>query len=237
MVLAVADGMGGMGDGDVASSVAIREAFQYLLNAMTWQALPVSDPADRGTLPSFPGLREQLTDAVTGSDAAVRREGKRPGVSGAMGTTLTFAYVRWPVLYVTHVGDSRCCLSRGDALLHLTTDHTVAEDMKDRGASPDEVPARFAHLLWNAIGGGPDRPRPQIRKMLLQPGDCMLLCSDGLTKHVGDEEIAKAMRTAPTAREGCAELVALANARGGTDNVTVVLARADSQEVAGPAGV
>lgn len=150
-----------------------------------------------------------------------------------MGTTLTMALIMWPALYVAHVGDTRCYLYRGGKLARLTTDHTVAEQMARASAMPVDPRSHLNHVLWNALGASADAPQPEIRRHGLAPSDLILLCSDGLTKHVGDEQIAQCLSTPASAQERCAMLVARANAQGGTDNITVLLAELDAATTEG----
>jgi protein phosphatase len=144
-----------------------------------------------------------------------------------MGTTLTMAFIAWPVLYVAHVGDSRCYLFRSGTLSRLTTDHTVAQQMLDEGIRTADPESQWHHVLWNSLGGSEQIPKPEIAKLELAPGDTVLLCSDGLTKHIGDDEIAATLGAHQTSAALCARLIERANAEGGTDNVTVVIASAE----------
>jgi serine/threonine protein phosphatase PrpC len=141
-----------------------------------------------------------------------------------MGTTLTMALVMGQTMYVAHVGDTRCYLLRGGELRCLTTDHTMAHRLEEASHERLEPGSQLHHILWNALGATEDLPQPEITKLSLEPGDVLLLCSDGLTKHVPDLEITRLLgaKTATGAR--CQRLVELANAGGGTDNVTVVIA-------------
>src|SRR5512145_1749405 len=120
-LLIVADGMGGQGDGALASRAAVLAVTDYLWNAIPWF---VVDAQPRKPAMSLPGLREQLAGAVSAGESNVRQVASQPNVSSRMGTTLTLAYIVWPNLYIAHVGDSRCYLLRQGRLLQLTTDHT-----------------------------------------------------------------------------------------------------------------
>ena len=125
-----------------------------------------------------------------------------------MGTTLTMALVLWPVLYVAHVGDTRCYLLRSAQLKRLTTDHTMAQKLVANATEPVDVASQLHHTLWNSLGGSAELPKPEIAKLELELGDVLMLCSDGLTKHVTDEEIAAASVS------GRAECCALRKVRG-----------------------
>jgi PPM family protein phosphatase len=221
-LLVVADGMGGQGGGDVASRVAINTVASYLLNVMSWTtgAPGTSRTPDRASLP---GVREELSSALVIGDSTVKHAAAGTATP-AMGTTLTMALVLWPMLYVAHVGDTRCYLLRSNTLSRLTTDHTLAQKIAATGAAPIDPESQLNHVLWNSLGGSAEVPQPEIVKIELEPGDRLLLCSDGLSKHVSDAEIAKLLSAELTNAEQCESLVEQANAGGGSDNVTVVVA-------------
>jgi protein phosphatase len=155
---------------------------------------------------------------------------RQPELKG-MGTTLTVAYVTGNVLYLAHAGDSRCYLYRGGKLEQLTRDHTFVAALVQEGVITSEAAAQHTmrNVITNAVGGDKKGVEPEVHKHLLSAGDVLLLCSDGLTEMMSDEEIAKELRTGPRSPEDlCGVLVGTANARGGTDNITVVVARFDS---------
>ena len=209
-VFAVADGLGGHRAGEVASSTAIETVARL----------------DGRRFDSQEAARKALVEAVTEANRAVAaRAASSPEYQG-MGTTLTAALVWQDQLLLAHVGDSRAYLLRGGELLRqLTTDHTVVEAFTAPGGlTREEAQAHpFRHVLTRAIGldreVAVDSPEP----VRLEAGDRVLLCSDGLTGPVSDEEIAAILRDHPSGPEACRRLIAAANARGGPDNITVVL--------------
>jgi len=219
-LLVVADGMGGHGGGDIASSVAVDATLNYVLNIMPWFfRLDESQEDD---------LEEELKSALQRSHSSVRAAAEEEGRHPRMGTTLTMAYIVWPRLYVVHVGDSRCYLFRDSDLEQITTDHTLAEQLSEaRDATEEKAPAsRWSNVLWNAVGGDDDGPAPEVYKAKLEPGDLLLLCSDGLTEHVSNDELREQLRGASGNSESLAkELVQAANDGGGSDNITVIVAR------------
>lgn len=219
-VVAVADGMGGTADGDVASRIAIESVVDYLTMVMPW----LDGDDAQVTRRSLPGVRHGLSDAMQQSDQAVKVAAARGVGKGTMGTTLTIAYIHFPMLYVAHVGDSRCYLWREGNISLLTHDHTVAQQVRDQGGQM-EPGSRWSHVLWNAItGSSTTHAHPEIQRFDLEIGDVVLLCSDGLTKHIADEQIAAIINDADDAASVAKRLVAAANAEGGSDNITVALA-------------
>jgi len=225
----VADGMGGHAGGRRASALAVETLTHYVLNTMPW----------------FFRLQEGLMDLDGELRAALEQCQKRIEEAAAvdpqrqkMGTTLTMAYLLWPTLYVVHAGDSRCYLLRGNRLEQVTTDHTLAQQMVERGAlRPDEAEgSRWSHVLYNCIGGGSHELNPDVCKATLHAGDTLLLCTDGLSKVVSETAIREVLGRNLSAGEACRQLVELANAAGGPDNITVVVARfLDAEQAAAQA--
>ncbi len=219
-LLIVADGMGGQGGGAVASRTAVTSVADYLLNVMSWAKVTSVDPAARV---SQTGLRAQLSSALVASDKTVKSAGAYSSTPH-MGTTLTVALVLWPALYVAHVGDTRCYLLQAGVLRRLTTDHNMAQRVVDESPVLIDPPAHLQNILWNALGGTDELPQPEVAKVPLQLGDRLLLCSDGLNKHVTDAQIKTVLEGPGSCAARCAHLVELANAAGGTDNITAVVA-------------
>jgi PPM family protein phosphatase len=224
-LLVVADGMGGMGNGDVASRIAVDTVTGYLLNVMSWTGQREESDSTRERSVTLPDIREQLSSAIAAGNETVKSAGAEIGAP-EMGTTLTAALISWPALYVAHVGDSRCSLLRDGQLTRLTTDHTLAQQLSEQDPAPERIPESWHHVLWNSLGGSHSLPKPQICKQLLEPNDILLLCSDGLTNHVSDQEIATILREELTNRSRCQRLIDRANELGGSDNITVVVADA-----------
>jgi protein phosphatase len=144
-----------------------------------------------------------------------------------MGTTLTLAFVVNWRLFVAHAGDSRCYLFSGGKLRQLTQDHTMTAELVRHGvlARGDQARHPWRHVVTNLIGGTEPGVRVELHGLDLRPDDVILLCSDGLTEMVTDETIAAVLWEEPDPRPACELLVAEANARGGRDNVTVIVAR------------
>jgi len=217
-LLVVADGMGGHGGGSLASSVAVDAVADYVLNILPW-FFGLEDHDD--------DLQNELKLAMERCQARVRAAARSDPAHPTMGTTLTMAYVLWPKLYVVHVGDSRCYLLRSGKLQQITRDHTVAQQYVEAGTlTPEEAQrSRWSSVLWNAVGGGSTELEPEVHKARLNDGDCLLLCTDGLTRHLTSDDIVRILTAHPTSSEATENLVRSANSAGGSDNVTVVVAR------------
>lgn len=215
----VADGMGGMGGGGVASTVAVTTLTQYFLNVMPWFFGLAEAHADE--------LRSVLGRALARCAEEVRRASQAPGAHAQMGTTLTMAYLLWPRVFVVHVGDTRCYLFRPPDLKPVTRDHTVARKLADEHVLSEEQAARssWRDVLWQAVGGGTEELQPEVYGLSLQEGDSLLLCTDGLSKEVEDDEIAAELASGAPASEICGRLVGRATASDKSDNVTVVVVR------------
>jgi PPM family protein phosphatase len=144
-----------------------------------------------------------------------------------MGTTLTMAYIHWPRLYVVHAGDSRCYLLRGGKLEQITTDQTVAQRLVESGTltQAQAKESRWSHILWNCLGGGKSDLRVDVYKSTLELSDVLLLCTDGLTTAVSDQQVQELLSRKERAENVCHHLVNAANSAGGPDNITVVVAQ------------
>ena len=146
--------------------------------------------------------------------------------AAGMGTTLTICYTVGAAAFIGHVGDSRAYLHRRGAVHQVTRDHTLAQELVDAGLPKSET-AEFGHILTNVLGGPGGHSTTDVHHFTLENGDSLLLCTDGLTDLVTDEEIARTLDSGGDAQSLCEALVGLALERGGADNVTVVLARYD----------
>ena len=206
ILLAVSDGMGGEQAGDVAS-------------ALTLQSLRCELPAAQG------GTAEAaLTASVERAnrrvwDAAV--DSNRKG----MGATLTAVLIHGRRAYVAEVGDSRAYVLRGSRFCQVTHDQSYAQVLFDAGTlTREQVETfRYKNVIMQAIGTRADVV-VALNRFTLRRGDRLLLCSDGLTGKVQDEEIRGVLLSTPGLDAACTALVELANARGGEDNITVVVA-------------
>ena len=218
----VADGMGGHAAGEVASAMTIDHLAKYAFTLMPW-SLPRDKDDSRI-------LAKGLRDAVAQVQADMRKAAATGTGRAGMGTTLTMAYVAWPNLFVVHVGDSRMYAYRDGQLHQVTHDHTLAQQLVDsKVMSPDEAKeSEFSNILVNAVGGDSEELKVELHHAMLFPGDVILLCSDGLNKHVTDEDLVRRLGEVSgggAVKDAAHALVEEAKAQGGTDNITVVIAR------------
>jgi protein phosphatase len=218
-LLMVADGMGGLEHGELASSIAIEGMVRYAFAVMPWLM--------RYSQASEQELADAFREALAQTSQMIRATADNRGLDRRMGTTLTLAYVTWPLLHVAHVGDSRCYLFRGGMLSRLTHDHTLAERLARENALPEDAAKRsqFRNVLLNAISGTGDATSVELHTLQLAAGDQLLLCSDGLHGQLTDADVVQRLQSQAPVHEVARELVAASNAAGGADNVTVVLAR------------
>jgi protein phosphatase len=168
-----------------------------------------------------------LRDAAIEAHNRVRTQSEAQFDGRRMASTLSVAIVVWPWLYVVQVGDSRCYTYHDGVLRQVTRDQTIAQEMVDRGAlSPERAQhSPLNHVLSSAIGA--EEALPVISRVDVgKRGTVILVCSDGLTKHVTDEEIGAAIGRMTSAEQLCNELLELVLERGGSDNVTLVAGRA-----------
>jgi len=204
-VFAVADGLGGHRAGEVASTLALESI---------------------ATLDGLDARRasERLGDAVRKANRSVSDRASQNDSMKGMGTTMTVVALDGYTAHLAHVGDSRCYLIRGDSITRLSRDHTLVARMVDEGKitseQADQHPQRS--ILTRALGAERDVEVDEARFSLIG-GDRLLLCSDGLTGVLSDEEIQRVAASGSDLAEICARLVSEANARGGPDNITVVL--------------
>jgi len=220
--LLVADGLGGLAAGEVASSTALAKLVELVVETPDWM-LGLRREQDVST------VVQRMTQRFMKIDQTLKEQAERDTTLRGMGTTLTVAATLGNDMIVGHVGDSRAYLFHDQRLMQLTTDHTLAQALIDAGvARPDEPATRSTrHVLTAALGSPGQQVDPQIHRGQLSAGDQILLCTDGLTEMVDDRTISNVLQDTTSAQGACQSLVNLALAAGGLDNITVVLARFD----------
>ncbi len=221
----VADGMGGHAAGEVASKVAVDAINEFVV--LTSGDADITWPFGLDDSISYDGNR--LKTAIRFANRKVLEATREKSEYEGMATTVAAVLVDGKSANLGHVGDSRVYLVRGGKVEQLTSDHSwVNEQILSGVISPDQARSHpLRNVVTRALGGKPDL-QVDMQVHDIQAGDILLLCSDGLTTMIPDEEIAKVIAEAGgDVDKAAAGLVAAANARGGEDNITVLLLRFD----------
>jgi PPM family protein phosphatase len=218
----VADGMGGHLGGQTASSLAVRSVGEAVLAVVT----PIREGAGAMPLESSPVPR-LLADAVRTACAAIYDAAQNDPDLQGMGTTVTAMIVQADRAFIAHVGDSRCYLQRGDRIVQITDDHSLVNEQIKAGLLTREQAraSRLKNIITRSVGFEKDVAVDTFA-LPLQIGDKFLMCSDGLANFVDDTEIGLALATLPLP-DVPAAMIALANERGGDDNITVICVAAE----------
>ena len=207
-LLIVADGMGGHAAGDLASRVCVETAVSSIEGSGQTETIPI------------------LAEAVQKANRAVlKKAAEKPEYAG-MGTTIVAAVIDGNNLYVANVGDSRLYLIDDDRIDQITLDHSlVAEMVRSGRISPEQMRNHPEKNIITRAVGGEENVEVDFFDVGLHKGDVVLLCSDGLTNMVEDEQIFRIVRREKTLRDAGQKLISAANSAGGRDNISVVLAR------------
>lgn len=216
----VADGMGGHAAGEVASDMATR-----IIGEEFRPARGMSDDE----------LRSQMVGAIRSANEAIFRRTLSEHDKRGMGTTTTVMNLLPRRYLIGQVGDSRAYLLRGDTLTQLTRDHSYVQEQVDAGRlSPEEARVHpYANVITRCVGSSSDVV-PDLYVGTLEPGDLVLIASDGLTGMLDDVDLHAIMKSDLPLEEMVDALIAGANHRGGLDNVTTILVRVEA--VAAPTG-
>lgn len=208
---AVADGMGGHGHGDVASDIVI-DCLAAIPDGAAW-----ADP------------EAALLAELRRANALVRERARELGAAHGMGATVVALVIRRALAHLAWAGDSRAYLCRRGAMRLLTRDHTVVQDLLDRGVlGPGEAEGHpESHVVTRAVGGD-EALEADVAQAPLLAGDWLLLCSDGLTACLDDGAIARALAEAPSPEEACRRLLIESLEAGAPDNVSVVAVRMEA---------
>lgn len=206
----VADGMGGCNAGEVASSTAIEAFLAYF-----WKEMKHAESED---------MLDLLTGAMAAANRAVYEKSNSVREFAEMGTTVVAAAIREDKLYVAHVGDSRAYLCRKKELIPLTTDHSYVMELVKLGSITKEEAASHPkrNVITRAIGIKGDVETDTMIQPIRE-GDILLLCSDGLSGMLKDEEIGKMLAKRGEPEKKAAHLIEEANRRGGFDNISLIL--------------
>ncbi len=217
-LLIVADGMGGAAGGMEASTMAVRTVESFVLDAIKWFLHREGHEQN--------ALLNELRLALQRADRDILAQADAEPQLTGMGTTLTLAYSVGTDLFVAHAGDSRAYLFHDGALERITSDHTLVQVLVDVGAITPEVAREHPrrHVVTNVVGGPNAGVQVEVQRRTLADGDLVLLCTDGLTEYVPDDELARILAESRSPERSVDRLIAAVLAQEAKDNVTVALA-------------
>ena len=217
-IFVVCDGMGGHAAGEVASKIAVESVLSYFRD----QEPLAADAA----LADAPLGAQMLSDAVNKANENILEYAQGHASASGMGTTLVAARFVDGKFTIAHVGDSRIYLLREGTLLQLTEDHSLVMEQVRRGIMTMEE-ARVStaqHIITRALGAEDNSP-PDLAEFPAEPGDILMLTTDGVLRHLEDPQIHEVLRDSPTLQAACDQLIDLALDAGGEDNATCLLLR------------
>lgn len=211
----VADGVGGADAGDVASRYASQRTIQHYLDHV--------ENEDWG---------ERLKSAMKAANTDLRQYVAELGENSRMATTMVAAVLQGSEVYMSNVGDSRGYLIHDGVISQITKDQSLVAKLVEEGAISLEEAKEHPHgnIILSSLGSEIN-PQIDLFNFTLTPGDVLILCSDGLTKYVDDKEIAQALQL-ESAEKSARKLIAMANERGGADNISVAIIRYFPQKTA-----
>ncbi len=229
-LLVVADGMGGHNSGEVASELATTTIHEFARRMLGGPRLLVPDGGDPARSPRARALEHFVKSANT----VIYEKGRAFPQDAGMGTTVVAALSDGRSVTIAHVGDSRAYLFRAGRLQLLTEDHSLVGDQVRRGliSLAEAAKSNLQNILTRALGAEKE-VLVDVSEHPLLPGDVVLLASDGLTKMVDDDAVARTVASETSARAIVSSLIEQSRAAGGVDNVTVVAARVAAGEPSG----
>ena len=211
-LLVVADGMGGHNGGEVASEIAVNSIKMYVEN----------------NFHAYSNIDELVRDCILDANKKIYKKALENNNLKGMGTTITLSVIFNNNIYIGHVGDSRAYILRDNKLTQVTEDHSYINELLKKGAITKEEAEihPMKNLITRAVGTDEYIVIDTYEKHLIG-GDILIICSDGLTRHVSDDEIFEIVKN----RDNQAEcLLNLANERGGKDNISIVIARKEEKD-------
>jgi serine/threonine protein phosphatase PrpC len=213
----VADGVGGSTGGEEAARRAV-EGLVFSVSAFFHEA-----EFREGEDPEV--FSRLLHDAALAVHESLLKQAEQAGGERRFATTLTLFLGLWPHAYLLQVGDSRCYVYQDEKLTQISRDQTMAQYLVDQGALTRTMAekSRWAHVLSSAVGG--TQAEPVVTRVVRNWGTAVLLCSDGLTKHVSDEQIRQRLASMTSSRQVVEQLLNDALEAGGTDNITLIVGR------------
>jgi protein phosphatase len=222
-IFVVCDGMGGQAAGEVASKMGVDILLDYFRNETS-----VADMRSANGVTSQPGSAgaRSLASAIQLANRTIHKAGQEQNSRNGMGSTIVAALVRGNSLAIGHVGDSRIYLVRQGTIQQLTQDHSLVMEQVRRGYITLEQAQKseMQNIILRALGSE-EAVEADVEDLVAVPGDLLLMTSDGLTRHVQDEEILAILQAPGNLENACADLVQTAKDRGGDDNITCLLVR------------
>lgn len=221
-LLVLADGMGGYNAGEVASGIAVRTVLELVPPACGREMRNATDPET--------GMMRQtiiLRDAIARANRVIHQTSRMQPQCAGMGTTIVACLFHDNRVSIAHVGDSRLYRFRRSRFEQLTMDHSLLQELVDRGFYSQEEAARSTNRNYVTRALGVEAAvQVEVQELEVQPGDVYLLCSDGLPDMVDDEDIHLTISTFSASLETAGQqLIRLSNDHGGKDNVSVILAQ------------
>jgi len=222
----LSDGMGGEAHGEIASAMAVETVVQHCLDLEANPAATVIGAVQ----PNWSSFTKRLSTAVHLANRNIFKSAEENPDQHGMGATLTAVWINGAKLSVAHVGDSRAYLLRGGTLLQLTRDHSLVAEQVRRGilTSAEAEESDMQSVLLRALGAQAEI-EVDAEEHTLFPRDVLLLCSDGLTRMVTEPEIAGTLQVESDLTRAAESLIAMANERGGPDNITVIIVRLEKE--------
>lgn len=220
-IFVVCDGMGGQAAGEVASKMAVDTLLKYFRDAGRHGTNSNGNPTQT---PSSDA--ESLAGAIQLANRTIHEAGTGQMGRLGMGSTIVAALVRGHSLAIGHVGDSRIYLIRQGAIQQLTQDHSLVMEQVRLGYITQEQAdkSELQNVILRALGADVE-VEADVEDLVAMPGDTLLMTSDGLTRHVRDDEILTMINGCRSLEEGCSRLIQAAKDRGGDDNITCLLLR------------
>ena len=218
----LSDGMGGEAHGEVASALAVETVVQHCIESLENPAVTLYGEQQA----EWTEKTKRLSSAAHLANTKIFESAQEHPEQHGMGATLTVAWIEGARLSIAHVGDSRAYLLRSGTLQQLTSDHSLVAEQVRHGilTAAEAEESQMQSVLLRALGSQAEMEVDAEEHMVIAR-DILLLCSDGLTRMVIEPEIAGTLQSEPDATKAAQKLVDLANDRGGSDNVTVIVVR------------
>ncbi|HVP56155.1 MAG TPA: Stp1/IreP family PP2C-type Ser/Thr phosphatase [Candidatus Eisenbacteria bacterium] len=222
-VFVVCDGMGGHAAGEIASSIAVETLLSYFRDKEPLAADAALIDAPLGA--------QLLSDAVNKANECILEYAEGHASASGMGTTLVAARFSDGRFTIAHIGDSRIYLLRQGSLVQLTEDHSLVMEQVRRGIMTVEEAKKSTaqHIITRALGTEDNSP-PDLAEFPAEPGDILMLTTDGVLRHLEDPEIHDILANSVTLQAACDRLIDTAIEAGGEDNATCVLVRVKREE-------